>query len=135
MTVPEMLTEPADDGHAPVGVPGLLVGLAVGLLVGPLVGLVVGVDPPLEYVSNSAIRGVPDALVMTKEIFFSDVEEKLMVPGALLPLARTEPVSWFLSCQPLIEPPPEACTMAAEDTVVALPHLTETVPVEPLGDQ
>ncbi|GLY24531.1 hypothetical protein Misp04_42630 [Micromonospora sp. NBRC 101691] len=141
LTVPEMLTEPADDGHAPVGVPGLPVGpgvgLLVGLAVGPLVGLEVGVgfDPPLEYVSNSAIRGVPDPLVMTKEIFFSDVEEKLMVLGALLPLARTEPVSWFLSCQPLIEPPPEACTMTAEDTVVALPHLTETVPVEPLGDQ
>ena len=64
-------------------------------MVGPEVGPVVGVDPPLEYVSNSAIRGAPDALVMTKETFFSDVEEKLMVLGALLPLARTAPVSLF----------------------------------------
>src|SRR5689334_22388249 len=40
--VPETLTEPAELGHAPVGVPVPPVGLGVGLAV----GLVVGVEPP-----------------------------------------------------------------------------------------
>ena len=42
-TVPEILAEPAEDGHAPVGVPPLG---GVVVLVGPGVGLVVGVVPP-----------------------------------------------------------------------------------------
>jgi hypothetical protein len=105
---------------------GLVVGLAVGLAVGPEVGLVVGVELPLAYVSNSAIRGALDALVMSRVSFFSDVEEKEMVLGLPLPLARTAPVSALSSRQALIDPPPEACTMTAEDTVVALLHLTET---------
>ena len=103
-------------------------------LVGPEVGLV-GFEPPLEYVANSAIRGAPDALVMSKVSFFNDVEEKLIVLGLPLPLARTAPLSWFRSRQALIEPPPEACVMTAEDTVVALLHLTETYPVELPGAQ
>src|SRR5690348_4195264 len=61
-TVLEILTEPAEDGHEPVGVPGLPVGPVVGLVVA--VGPVVGVEPP-PYVSNSAIRGALDALVMS----------------------------------------------------------------------
>jgi hypothetical protein len=129
-TVAEMLTEPAEVGHTPVGAPGLPVGLVVGVVVGavvgPVVGLVVGLELPLEYVSNSAIRGALDAAVMLNVSFFSDVEEKEMVLGLPLPLVRTEPVSPLSSCQELIEPPPEACVMTAEDTVVALLHLTET---------
>src|SRR3954471_14983955 len=54
-------------------VPGLLVGLVVGLVVGPGVGLVVGVELPPAYVSNSAIRGALDALVMSRVSFFSEV--------------------------------------------------------------
>jgi len=133
-TVPEMLTEPAEDGQAPVGVPGLLVGPVVGLVVGlvvgpvvgPVVGAVVGVELPLAYVSNSAIRGALDALVMSNVSFFSDVEEKEMLLGVPLPLARTEPLSALSSRQALIVPPPDASLMAAEETVVALLHLTET---------
>ncbi|GGN33185.1 hypothetical protein GCM10010109_54960 [Actinoplanes campanulatus] len=126
LTVPEIDTVPAEDGHAPVGVPGLLVGPVVGLVVGPAVGLLVGFDPPLAYVSNSEIRGAADALVISKVSFFSDVEENVMVLGLPLPLAREAPVSALSTRQALIEPPPEACRMVAEDTVVALLHLTET---------
>jgi hypothetical protein len=103
-------------------VPGLLVGPVVGLVV----GLVVGVELPLAYVSNSAIRGALDALVMSRVSYFNDVEEKEMVLGLPRPLVRTAPVSALSSRQALIEPPPEACTMTAEDTVTALLHLTET---------
>src|SRR4051794_11899332 len=49
-TVPVIFTEPAEDGQAPVGAPGLPVGPGVGLTVGLTVGLavgpVVGVEPP-----------------------------------------------------------------------------------------
>ncbi|MBB4762866.1 hypothetical protein ACFQFC_01575 [Amorphoplanes digitatis] len=126
-----MLTEPAEDGHAPVGVPLPPVGVGVGAVV----GLVVGVEPPLEYVSNSAIRGALDALVISKVSFFSEVEAKEMVLGLPLPLVRTEPESALSTRQALIEPPPEAWTMTAEDTVFALLHLTETYPVVLFGDQ
>jgi hypothetical protein len=63
---------------------------------------------------------------MSKVSFFSDVEEKEMVLGLPLPLARTAPLSALSRRQALIEPPPEACLMTAEETAVALPHLTET---------
>jgi hypothetical protein len=89
-------------------------------------GLVVGVEPAPAYVSNSAIRGALDALVMSRVSFFSDVEVKEMVLGLPLPLVRTAPVSALSSRQAPIDPPPGACTMTAEDTVVALVHLTET---------
>jgi hypothetical protein len=131
-TVPVIFTEPAEAGQEPFGVPGvpgvpgLPVGPGVGLVVGPAVGPVVGVEPPLEYVSNSAIRGAPDALVMSRVSFFSEVAAKETELGLPLPLARTAPLSALSSRQALIEPPPEACEMTAEDTVVALPHLTET---------
>src|SRR4051794_30154939 len=115
--VPETLTEPPDAGHEPVGVPGPPVG--VGPAVGLAVGLPVGFEPPLAYVSNSAIRGALDAPVMSRVSFFSDVEEKEMVPGLPLPLVRTAPLSALSRRQELIEPPPEACRMTAEDTVVA----------------
>jgi hypothetical protein len=126
-TVPEIFTEPVEVGHAPVGVPVPPVGVgpAVGLLVGPAVGLLVGLEPP-AYVSNSAIRGALDALVMSRVSFFSEVEENEMVPGLPLPLLRTLPLSALSSRQEPIAPPPEACLMTAEDTVVALLHLTET---------
>src|SRR5687768_6771507 len=111
LTVPEIVTEPAELGHAPVGVPVPPVGpgLAVGLVVGLAVGLLVGFEPPLAYVSNSAIRGAPDALVISKVSFFSEVAEKEMVLGLPLPLARTVPWSALSTRQALIEPPPEAC--------------------------
>jgi hypothetical protein len=73
--------------------------------------------------------------VISNVIFFRVVEEKLMVLGLPLPLARTAPESWLSSRQALIEPPPEACRMTAEATVFALLHLTEIWPVLPLGDQ
>ncbi len=48
----------------------------------------------LAYVSNSAMRGVPEALVISRVIFFREAGEKLTVP-APLPEARTAPVSWL----------------------------------------
>lgn len=48
----------------------------------------------LAYVSNSAMRGVPDALVISKVIFFRETGGKLITP-APLPEARTAPVSWL----------------------------------------
>src|SRR3954469_5724748 len=110
LMVEEMLTEPAEDGHDPVGVPEPPVGLGVGLAVGLVVGPVVGVEPPL-YVSNSAIRGALDALRISKVSFFSEGEEKEMVLGLPLPVARTLPESALSTRQELIEPPPEACRM------------------------
>ncbi len=44
------------------------------------------------YVSNSAMRGVPEALVISKVIFFRETGEKPITP-APLPEARTAPVS------------------------------------------
>ena len=132
-TVAEIFTEPAELGHDPVGVPVPPVGLGLtgGLVAGPVVGVVL----PLAYVSNSAIRGALDALVISKVSFFSAVDENVMVLGLPLPLARTPLVSALSTRQAPIAPPPDACLMTAEDTVVALVHLTETYPVEPLGDQ
>lgn len=48
----------------------------------------------LAYVSNSAILGVPEALVISKVIFFREVAAKPMTPLPL-PEARTAPVSWL----------------------------------------
>ncbi|GAA2576447.1 hypothetical protein GCM10010435_60710 [Winogradskya consettensis] len=129
-TVPEIDTEPAELGHAPVGVPVL-----GGVVVGLAVGVVVGVVLPPAYVSNSAIRGALDAALISKVIFFSEVEVKVTVPGLPLPLFRTALVSALSSRQELIVPPPDACVMTAEDTAVALLHLTETYPVVLFGDQ
>src|SRR3712207_2881038 len=87
--VPEIDTLPRDVGQVVLGpVPPVEVG--VGLPVGP-VEVGVGFDPPpAAYVSNSEIRGAPEAPVISNVSFFSDVEEKVILLGLPLPLARTD---------------------------------------------
>nr|BFF27747.1 hypothetical protein GCM10025732_57120 [Glycomyces mayteni] len=77
---------------------------------------------------------MPEALVMTKLIFLREVAAKVMVP-APVPEASTAPLSLLTTCQLPIVPPPEALVMTTVETVTAEPHLTETRPVVPLGDQ
>src|SRR5688572_11422677 len=123
--VPEIDTLPRDVGHVVVGPPVPPLDVGVGLPVGPVVVGVGFEPPPAAYVSNSAIRGALDALVISKVSFFSEVEEKEMVLGLPLPLVRTDWLSPLSTRHALIDPPPDACRMTALLTVVALLHLTE----------
>ena len=73
--------------------------------------------------------------MISKVIFFSDVEVKLMTP-APVPVFSTAPVSALISFQAPIRPlAPEVSRMLTFATLVADPHLIEMLPVEPLGDQ
>ena len=68
--MPLVCTLPCDAGHDPVGAPVLggeeVAGGRVVLVGGRVVvaAVVVGVEPPVPYVSTSAMRGALDALVI-----------------------------------------------------------------------
>ncbi|CAM5730373.1 hypothetical protein STENM223S_08579 [Streptomyces tendae] len=80
------------------------------------------------------MRGAPEALVISKVIFFSEVGVNPMTP-APLPEASTAPVSWLSTRYAPTVPEPDARRTLTFDTVVAEPHFTDTEPVEPDGDQ
>ena len=80
------------------------------------------------------MRGVPDALVISRLIFRRDVAGNVMVP-APDPVFRTAPVSLFTTRHVPMVPLPGAVRTTTAETVCAVPHLTERRPVEPLGDQ
>ena len=74
-------------------------------------------------------------LVISSVTFFSEVAEKVMTP-APLPDSRTAPVSPLSTRQAPIRPTaPEASRTLIFETDFADHHLTEMLPVEPLGDQ
>src|SRR3712207_5167027 len=87
------------------------------------------------YVSNSATRGVPVAAGVSKVTLGSEVAGNVIAP-APVPDARTPPVAWFRTRQDRMAPvAPAASRMTIREIVAGDPHLIETEPVEPAGDQ
>ena len=87
------------------------------------------------YVSYSATFGVDDELVIRNVIFVSEVAVKVIVP-APLPDFSTAPLPALTTChEPMVPLVPEGSRMTIRDTVLAVLHLIEMSPVDPVGDQ